>query len=69
VEVHCKTVKGKGFVPAEEGGLEGMEQWHAAKPGSIVNGAAAPKQKPAGAAKVASAAPPQYTSVFGEALV
>ena len=33
VVVHCKTVKGKGFAPAEEGGLEGMEQWHAAKPG------------------------------------
>ena len=38
VVVHCKTVKGKGFAPAEEGGLEGMEKWHAAKPGSIVNG-------------------------------
>ena len=25
VVVHCKTVKGKGFAPAEEGGLEGME--------------------------------------------
>src|SRR5918995_1795914 len=46
VVVHCKTVKGKGFVPAEEGGLEGMEKWHAAKPGSIVNGtAAAPKKR------------------------
>ena len=43
--VHCKTVKGKGFAPAEEGGLEGMEKWHAAKPGSIVNGAAAPGKK------------------------
>jgi 1-deoxy-D-xylulose-5-phosphate synthase len=64
--VHCKTVKGKGFVPAEEGGLEGMEKWHAAKPGSIVNGAAAPKKKPAPAAKPAT--PPQYTQVFGEAL-
>jgi 1-deoxy-D-xylulose-5-phosphate synthase len=71
VVVHCKTVKGKGFAPAEEGGLEGMEKWHAAKPGSIVNGAAAkPKKAPlksAGAAK--PAAPPQYTTVFGEALV
>ena len=28
VVVHCKTVKGKGFEPAEEGGLEGMEKWH-----------------------------------------
>ena len=45
VVVHCKTVKGKGFAPAEEGGLEGMEQWHAAKPGSIVNGAAAPGKR------------------------
>jgi 1-deoxy-D-xylulose-5-phosphate synthase len=68
VVVHCKTVKGKGFVPAEEGGLEGMEQWHAAKPGSIVNGLAAPKKK-SSAATVAPAAPPQYTSVFGDALV
>jgi 1-deoxy-D-xylulose-5-phosphate synthase len=37
VVVHIHTVKGKGFTPAEEGGLEGMEKWHAAKPGSIVN--------------------------------
>jgi 1-deoxy-D-xylulose-5-phosphate synthase len=71
VVVHCKTVKGKGFAPAEEGGLEGMEKWHAAKPGSIVNGtAAAPKTKePLKSAKAAPAAPPQYTTVFGEALV
>ena len=47
VVVHCKTVKGKGFAPAEEGGLEGMEKWHAAKPGSIVNGAAAPGRRAA----------------------
>ena len=39
VVVHCSTVKGKGFEPAEDGGLEGMEAWHAAKPASIVNGA------------------------------
>jgi 1-deoxy-D-xylulose-5-phosphate synthase len=38
VVVHIHTVKGKGFGPAEEGGLEGMEKWHAAKPNSIVNG-------------------------------
>jgi 1-deoxy-D-xylulose-5-phosphate synthase len=63
VVVHCKTVKGKGFAPAEEGGLEGMEKWHAAKPGSVVNGAAAPKRKGA------SAPTPQYTTVFGRALV
>ncbi len=63
VVVHCKTVKGKGFVPAEEGGLEGMEKWHAAKPGSIVNGAAAPKKAST------TTPPPQYTTVFGEALV
>jgi 1-deoxy-D-xylulose-5-phosphate synthase len=66
VVVHCKTVKGKGFVPAEEGGLEGMEKWHAAKPGSVFKRAAAPKK----AAQAAVAAPPpQYTQVFGEALV
>jgi 1-deoxy-D-xylulose-5-phosphate synthase len=38
VVVHIHTVKGKGFAPAEEGGLESMEEWHAAKPKSIVNG-------------------------------
>ncbi|HVC07965.1 MAG TPA: 1-deoxy-D-xylulose-5-phosphate synthase [Solirubrobacterales bacterium] len=38
VVVHIHTVKGKGFAPAEEGGLESMERWHAAKPHSIVNG-------------------------------
>src|SRR6188768_3322213 len=43
VVVHIHTVKGKGFSPAEEGGLEGMEKWHAAKPKSIVDGAPAPK--------------------------
>jgi 1-deoxy-D-xylulose-5-phosphate synthase len=67
VVVHCKTVKGKGFEPAEEGGLEGMEKWHAAKPGSISNGVVA--QKPATKRKPKFAAPPQYTTVFGEALV
>jgi 1-deoxy-D-xylulose-5-phosphate synthase len=69
VVVHCKTVKGKGFAPAEEGGLEGMEKWHAAKPGSVVNGTAAPAKKPPATAKAAPSAPPQYTTVFGEALV
>jgi 1-deoxy-D-xylulose-5-phosphate synthase len=71
VVVHCKTVKGKGFAPAEEGGLEGMEKWHAAKPGSVVNGAAAPKRKGAAAPKRkgAAAPTPQYTTVFGNALV
>ncbi len=63
VVVHIATVKGKGFAPAEEGGLEGMETWHAAKPKSIVTGAAVPS-KPA-----SSTAPPQYTKVFGEAMV
>jgi 1-deoxy-D-xylulose-5-phosphate synthase len=67
VVVHIKTVKGKGFAPAEEGGLEGMEKWHAAKPASIVGRAAAPK-KPA-APGAAEAKPPQYTTVFGNALV
>jgi 1-deoxy-D-xylulose-5-phosphate synthase len=66
VVVHCATVKGKGFAPAEEGGLEGMEKWHAAKPKSIANGApAAAPAKPAGARPT----PPAYTQVFGEALV
>ena len=69
VVVHCATVKGKGFAPAEEGGLEGMEEWHAAKPMSIANGApAASKPAPVGAAP-SKPAPPAYTQVFGEALV
>jgi 1-deoxy-D-xylulose-5-phosphate synthase len=42
VVVHIHTVKGKGFAPAEEGGLEGMEKWHAAKPNSIKDGKPAP---------------------------
>jgi 1-deoxy-D-xylulose-5-phosphate synthase len=81
VVVHIHTVKGKGFTPAEEGGLESMEKWHAAKPNSIVNG------KPAAAKPVpvtetdspegiemlekppAAGAPPQYTQVFAEAIV
>ncbi len=83
VVVHIHTVKGKGFLPAEEGGLESMEKWHAAKPNSIVNG------KPAAAKPVpvtetdapgaiapemlekppAAGAPPQYTQVFADALV
>jgi 1-deoxy-D-xylulose-5-phosphate synthase len=90
VVVHVATVKGKGFAPAEDGGLEGMEKWHAAKPHSILNGvptvpppspptssptdaatsgvAEAKIGKPAaGAAQGKSA--PQYTQVFGEALV
>ena len=66
VVVHVATVKGKGFAPAEDGGLEGMEQWHAAKPKSIVNGAPAPKVIPS---KDANPAPAQWTEVFGKALV
>jgi 1-deoxy-D-xylulose-5-phosphate synthase len=47
VVVHVNTVKGKGFAPAEENGLASMEEWHAAKPNSIVNGLPTPKKKPA----------------------
>jgi 1-deoxy-D-xylulose-5-phosphate synthase len=70
VVVHIATVKGKGFAPAEDGGLEGMEKWHAAKPKSILNGS--PTRPPAASASSAEPAPsppPQYTQVFGEALV
>ncbi len=100
VVVHIHTVKGKGFAAAEEGGLESMEKWHAAKPNSIVNGA--PAEKPADGPETsdmdrfeahrppvgvqesdspeaiaperlekppAAGAPPQYTQVFGEAIV
>ncbi|MFZ1993974.1 MAG: 1-deoxy-D-xylulose-5-phosphate synthase N-terminal domain-containing protein, partial [Solirubrobacteraceae bacterium] len=68
VVVHCATVKGKGFAPAEEGGLEGMEKWHAAKPKSILNGSPTSPVASNGAG-AAKAPPPQYTQVFGEALV
>jgi 1-deoxy-D-xylulose-5-phosphate synthase len=64
VVVHVATVKGKGFAPAEDGGLEGMERWHAAKPKSIANGIAAPAP-----AAITPVPPPQYTAVFGNALV
>jgi 1-deoxy-D-xylulose-5-phosphate synthase len=71
VVVHIATVKGKGFAPAEDGGLEGMEKWHAAKPKSILNGSPTlsvpPTRRPG--EELAKPAPPQYTQVFGEALV
>lgn len=72
VVVHVATVKGKGFSAAEHGGLEGMEEWHAAKPKSIVNGApavAAAVRPGRVTAKAAKQPAPQYTKVFGEALV
>jgi 1-deoxy-D-xylulose-5-phosphate synthase len=72
VVVHCATVKGKGFAPAEEGGLEGMEKWHAAKPKSIANGiptVSAPAARGAGGSRITKPKPPQYTQVFGQALV
>jgi 1-deoxy-D-xylulose-5-phosphate synthase len=80
VVVHIHTVKGKGFAAAEEGGLEGMEKWHAAKPKSIVNRMPA-ASKPAPVKETdspeaiekleepAPPSPPQYTSVFADALV
>jgi 1-deoxy-D-xylulose-5-phosphate synthase len=64
VVVHVATVKGKGFAPAEDGGLEGMEHWHAAKPKSIANGIAAPAPAPPTLEPA-----PQFTKVFGDALV
>jgi len=72
VVVHIATVKGKGFSPAEDGGLEGMEEWHAAKPKSITNGlptVAAAVRQDRMTAKAAKQPAPQYTKVFGEALV
>jgi 1-deoxy-D-xylulose-5-phosphate synthase len=80
VVVHIQTVKGKGFEPAEEGGLVGMEKWHAAKPGSIVDGKEVPKkpvpvsesdspEKIEKLEKPPPKAPPQYTAVFADALV
>src|ERR687891_577746 len=84
VVVHIHTVKGRGFPPAEEGGLEGMEKWHAAKPGSIVDRRPAPKKEkpvpvkesdspdaiaPEKLEKPPPSAPPQYTAVFADALI
>ncbi|HSS31723.1 MAG TPA: 1-deoxy-D-xylulose-5-phosphate synthase [Solirubrobacterales bacterium] len=81
VVVHIHTVKGKGFTPAEEGGLESMEEWHAAKPHSIVNGKPAAQKtvpvtetnSPEGIERLekppAAGSPPQYTQVFAEAMV
>jgi 1-deoxy-D-xylulose-5-phosphate synthase len=80
VVVHIQTVKGKGFAPAEEGGLEGMEKWHAAKPGSIVDRQPAGKKpvpvkesdSPEAIEKLEPPppkSPPQYTAVFADALV
>jgi 1-deoxy-D-xylulose-5-phosphate synthase len=83
VIVHIHTVKGKGFTPAEEGGLESMEEWHAAKPKSIIEGRPAVKEpKPVPVTETdspegiellekppAPSAPPQYTKVFGDAIV
>jgi 1-deoxy-D-xylulose-5-phosphate synthase len=61
-------VKGKGFAAAEDGGLEGMERWHAAKPASIVDRAPAPKEVAVPSSDAGPPKPPQYTAVFGEAL-
>jgi 1-deoxy-D-xylulose-5-phosphate synthase len=82
VVVHIHTVKGKGFAPAEEGGLEGMEKWHAAKPNSIRNGEPTAKPVPVKESDApesiaperlekppAAGAPPQYTQVFADAIV
>jgi 1-deoxy-D-xylulose-5-phosphate synthase len=82
VVVHTATVKGRGFAPAEDGGLEGMEKWHAAKPKSIKNGIPThpvPTRPAPSTSSLGSSAEPvaktpgggalQYTQVFGEALV
>jgi 1-deoxy-D-xylulose-5-phosphate synthase len=68
VVVHIATVKGKGFAPAEDGGLEGMEKWHAVKPNGIVNrmpSTLVVKTNGNGVVKP----PPQYTQVFGDSMV
>jgi 1-deoxy-D-xylulose-5-phosphate synthase len=82
VVVHINTVKGKGFEAAEAGGLASMEEWHAAKPNSIVNGRPTSKEKPVPVQETdspegierlekppAPGSPPQYTKVFADALV
>ncbi|HTR74458.1 MAG TPA: 1-deoxy-D-xylulose-5-phosphate synthase [Solirubrobacterales bacterium] len=82
VVVHIHTVKGKGFAPAEADGLASMEEWHAAKPNSIVDGRPITKEKPVPVQETdspegierlekppAPGSPPQYTQVFADALV
>ncbi len=82
VVVHIHTVKGKGFAPAEANGLQSMEEWHAAKPNSIVNGRPTAAEKPVPVQETdspegierlekppAPGSPPQYTKVFAEAMV
>jgi 1-deoxy-D-xylulose-5-phosphate synthase len=82
VVVHIHTVKGKGFEPAEANGLASMEEWHAAKPNSIVNGLPTSKEKPVPVQETdspegierleqppAPGSPPQYTQVFADAMV
>jgi 1-deoxy-D-xylulose-5-phosphate synthase len=82
VVVHIHTVKGKGFAPAEANGLQSMEEWHAAKPNSIVNGRPTAAEKPVPVQETdspegierlekppAPGSPPQYTKVFAEALI
>jgi 1-deoxy-D-xylulose-5-phosphate synthase len=82
VVVHIHTIKGKGFAPAEANGLASMEEWHAAKPNSIVNGRPTSKEKPVPVQETdspegierlekppAPGSPPQYTKVFADALV
>ncbi len=64
VIVHVATVKGKGFAPAENGGQEGQETWHAAKPNSIIERSPAPKPE-----APPTPGPMTYTDVFGAAMV
>jgi 1-deoxy-D-xylulose-5-phosphate synthase len=67
VVVHVATVKGKGFAPAEDGGLEGMEKWHAAKPKSILNGVpTAPVVSPTAPAANSSSASSETGSTAAE---
>jgi 1-deoxy-D-xylulose-5-phosphate synthase len=63
VVIHTATVKGKGFAPAEDGGLVGMEKWHAAKPKSIAN------RVPAEATAKSGPTVPTWTEAFGTAMV
>ena len=55
VVIHAKTVKGRGYAPAEADG----EAMHGMTPFSVESGKAAKK----------SSGPPNYTDVFGKALV
>ena len=68
VVVHCKTVKGKGFVPGRGGRPRGHGEVARRQARARSRTAPWPRRRRRSASP-SSPAPPQYTTVFGEALV